>query len=290
MNKKTFTPFLFIGPHLLLFLIFFLVPAVFGIYISFTRWNLIGTPTFVGFENYREILFNTDSTFHIQFTQGISNTFIFAILTVPFCIILPLMFASSLNTKPKGMKLFQSIFYLPTLFSISAVMIIWSMMFSRAFGPINSTFNLDTNWLGSQPYAWIALVIVTVWWVIGGNMIIYQAALSGVSKDYYEAASLDGANAIQKFFYVTLPSIKSQILYTLVMTTIAQLNVIGQPMMLTNGGPNSSTAVLLMYINDLAFGGGGMSIAGIASAMAVMLGLAIMAVSTIQFIVLRKNN
>jgi len=283
------TPYLFIGPHLVLFLMFFLVPAIFGIYISFTNWNLVNAPTFVGFDNFREILLNTESTFHNQFFTGLGNTFKFALFTVPFLIIIPLMYAIALNTKIRGMKLFQSIFYLPSLFSISAVIIIWATMFNRTFGPINQIFRMDVNWVGAQPYAWIALIIVTVWWTIGTNMIIYQAALNGVPKDYYEAASLDGANKIHLFRYITLPGIKSQILYTLVITTIAQLNVFGQPLMLTSGGPNQSTAVLLMFIQGNAFGSGP-SIAGIASAQAIMLGLCIMAVSVLQFRLMKNNN
>ena len=290
-SKKSLnlTSYLFIGPHLILFLVFFLVPAMFGIYISFTNWNLVNTPTFVGLDNFREILLNTESTFHNQFFTGLGNTFRFALFTIPFCIIVPLIYAIALNTKTKGMKLFQAIFYLPSLFSISAIIIIWATMFNRSFGPINQIFRMDVNWTGTQPYAWIALVIVTVWWTIGANMIIYQAALNGVPRDYYEAASLDGANKIHLFRYITLPGIKSQLLYTCVITTIAQLNVFGQPLMLTNGGPNQSTAVLLMFIQGNAFGSGP-SIAGIASAQAIMLGLCIMVISVIQFRLMKNND
>ncbi|MBC2066551.1 carbohydrate ABC transporter permease [Listeria booriae] len=284
-----FTPWLFAGPHLIIFLIFFLVPVVYGIYISFTDWDLVGTPDFVGFDNYREILFQKDSTFYEQLHNGLRNTFIFVVLTVPFCIIVPLLLASALNAKPKLNKLFQSLFYLPSLFAISAVIIIWGLMFNVSFGPINQFLGTTVNWGGTQPYAWLTLVIVTVWWCIGGNMIIYQAALNGISKDFYEAADIDGATSMQKFFRITLPSIRAQLLYTVVMTTIAQFNVYGQPLMLTKGGPSGSTSVLLMYIQQNAFGTG-QSIAGIASAMAVILGLCIMAVSAVQFFFLRNKN
>ncbi|CAM4073030.1 carbohydrate ABC transporter permease [Listeria booriae] len=284
-----FTPWLFAGPHLIIFLIFFLVPVVYGIYISFTDWDLVGTPDFVGFDNYREILFQKDSTFYEQLHNGLRNTFIFVVLTVPFCIIVPLLLASALNAKPKLNKLFQSLFYLPSLFAISAVIIIWGLMFNVSFGPINQFLGTTVNWVGTQPYAWLTLVIVTVWWCIGGNMIIYQAALNGISKDFYEAADIDGATSMQKFFRITLPSIRAQLLYTVVMTTIAQFNVYGQPLMLTKGGPSGSTSVLLMYIQQNAFGTG-QSIAGIASAMAVILGLCIMAVSAVQFFFLRNKN
>ncbi|MBC1273194.1 carbohydrate ABC transporter permease [Listeria booriae] len=284
-----FTPWLFAGPHLIIFLIFFLVPVVYGIYISFTDWDLVGTPDFVGFDNYREILFQKDSTFYEQLHNGLRNTFIFVVLTVPFCIIVPLLLASALNAKPRLNKLFQSLFYLPSLFAISAVIIIWGLMFNVSFGPINQFLGTTVNWVGTQPYAWLTLVIVTVWWCIGGNMIIYQAALNGISKDFYEAADIDGATSMQKFFRITLPSIRAQLLYTVVMTTIAQFNVYGQPLMLTKGGPSGSTSVLLMYIQQNAFGTG-QSIAGIASAMAVILGLCIMAVSAVQFFFLRNKN
>lgn len=285
---KKIKPYLFIAPHLIFFLIFFLVPSIFGIYISFTDWNLLGTPSWVGLENYQTILLNEGSTFYSQFYNGLGNTFIFVLLSVPLCIIVPLLLASALNTKPKMYKIFQSLFYLPTLFAISAVALIWSIIFSPAYGPINEVFNLDVLWTSSQPYAWIVIVVVTVWWTIGGNMIIYQAALNGIPKDFYEAAEIDGATAVQKFFKITLPSIRGQLLYTIVMTTIAQFNIYGQPLMLTGGGPRNTTRVLLMNIQQNAFGSGP-SIAGIASAMAVMLGLCIMVVSAIQFVILTRN-
>jgi multiple sugar transport system permease protein len=288
-RKWNVAPWIFAGPHLLIFFIFFLVPVVYGIYISFTNWDLVGKPGFVGLANYKEILFQKNSTFYDQLHNGLKNTFIFVLITVPFCIIIPLLLASALNAKPKLYKLFQSLFYLPSLFAISAVMITWSIMFNVSYGPINHVINSEINWVGDQPYAWIALVIVTVWWCMGGNMIIYQAALNGISKDYYEAADIDGATSVQKFFNITLPSIRSQLLYTVVITTIAQFNVYGQPLMLTGGGPANSTRVLLMYVQQNAFGSG-QSIAGTASAMAVILGLCIMMVSAIQFVFLRNRN
>ena len=136
-------------------------------------------------------------------------------------------------------------------------------------------------------YAWIAILIVTIWWTLGGNLIIYVAALNGVSKEQLEAAELDGANSITKFFRISLPSIRNQLVFTTVMTTIAQFNIYGQPLMLTGGGPNNSTRVLMMYIQENAFGSS-TSVAGISSAMAILLGFVIMAVSIVQFMVIKK--
>lgn len=288
-KKFNFQPALFVGPHLIIFLIFTLIPFVYGIYIAFTDWDLFTDPVFVGFKNFTTILFDQDSSFYRQFWNGLGNTFFFVLITVPFCILVPLFLATILNTRPKLHRLFQSIFYVPSLFAISAVMIIWQFLLSISYGPINEIFGININLLSTQPYAWIALVVVTVWWTIGGNLVIYQAAINGVSTDMLEAAELDGANAFQKLFKVVVPSIRFQILYTTITTTIAQFNVYGQPLMLTGGGPNRSTEVLIMNVQQNAFGAG-MSRAGIASAMAVMLGLCIMVVSVIQFFIMRKQD
>lgn len=279
----------FIAPHLIIFTLFFAIPAIIGIYISFTKWDLYSNPTFVGLDNYKEILFNKNSIFYQQFYSGLKNTFKFVVLVTPFCIFIPLVMAGTLNGKPRGHKFFQALFYMPGLLSISAVMVIWTFMFNRTFGLVNNVTGSSANWVSTIPYNWIALIVITVWWCIGGNMVIYQAALAGIPKDYYEAASIDGASKLKQFFVITIPSIKNQLIYTLVMTTIAQFNIYGQPLMFNKGGPNGDNRVLMMYIQELAFGTG-KSIAGLASAMAVMLGLCIMFIIILQNILLRDDD
>lgn len=286
--KKKITPYLFIAPHILLFLLFFLVPMVFGIYASFTKWDLFGDPTWVGLKNYQTIFTNTDSTFYRQFWNGLKNTVIFVLICVPFQISLPLLIAVLLNKKPKGRNIFQGIFYMPTLFSITSVTLTWLFIFNRTLGLFNHLFGTDINWYGEQPYAWMTIVIATVWWGIGGNLIIYVAALSGIDASILEAAALDGATGIRKFWYITLPSIQFPLAYTFVVSVIAQFNIYGQPLMITGGGPSESTHVLLMYIRNLAFGTG-KSVAGMASAMSTVLGLIIGIVSVVQIIMIRKQ-
>lgn len=289
MKKKSLWTTLFIGPHMILFVVFFLIPAIFGIAIAFTEWDLFSTPVFVGFENFRKILFDTGSIYHEQFMIGIKNTLLFVIMVVPVCIIFPLFLAVLLSTKPVLNKLFQAVLYLPTLFAVSAVMIIWAFQLSLSFGPFKALFGLKINLVATQPWAWLAIIIVTLWWSAGSNMIIYVAALNSVPTEQLEAAKLDGAGRIKCFTSVVLPNIRYQLLFTTVMTTIAQFNIYGQPLMLTVGGPNNSTRVLMMYIQDNAFGRGSSS-AGIASAMAVLLGLVIMVFSAIQFIISRRSD
>ena len=280
---------LFIGPHMVLFLLFFLVPAVFGIYVSFTDWDLYGTPKWVGFENFKEILFDSNSIYHTQFFNGAKNTILFVIFTVPLCVIVPLALATMLHAKPKLYKLFQSLFYIPTLFAVSAVMLIWGFLLALSYGPLPKWFGLKVDIASTQPWAWIALVLITVWWCIGQNLIIYVAALGGVPTEQIEAAKIDGAGNFMIFRKILMPNIRFQLFFTTVTTTIAQFNVYGQPLMLTNGGPNNSTRVLMMDIQQNAFGSG-VPAAGMASAMAVLLGLVIMVVSLIQFIAMRKQD
>lgn len=286
---KKITPYLFIAPHITLFIIFFLIPSIFGIYISFTKWDLFGSPEFIGLSNFKEILFNQDSTFYEQLRIGLGNTIKFVLMSVPLAIGVPLMLAVALHAKPIGSKVFQAVFYAPSLLSIASVILAWQFMFHRTLGPINHIFNVKINWFGEQPFTWTALVIVTIWWCIGGNLIIYLAAISSISKELYEAAQVDGANKWNQFVHITLPGIINPLAYTLVLTTIAQFNIYGQPLMLTGGGPRNSTRVLLMYIREHGFGTGG-SIAGIASAMAIVLGVCIMTVSVVQFIFIREKN
>lgn len=290
MNKKVnLKPILYVGPHLLLFIVFICVPTIYGIFASFTKWNLVGDPQWVGLSNYKTILFDTESTFHFQFTNGLKNTLIYVILMVPLLIIIPLLISVALENKGVRFKgVFQGILYIPGLISISAAALIWSLLFHSKLGIPNNLFGMNISWAAQQPYAWLLVLIVSLWGGVGGNMIIYRAAIAGISQDLYESAEIDGATALKKFFHITLPSIKFPLIYTLVMTTAGCFNVFAQPLMMTKGGPKQGTHVLMMYIRSLAFGSGE-SIAGMASAMAVLLGLIILVVSAFQYYLMNKN-
>ncbi|MBD9758218.1 sugar ABC transporter permease [Enterococcus faecium] len=275
---------------MVLFIIFVCIPTVYGIYASFTQWNLISDPVWVGLNNYKTLLFDSSSTFYTQFWNGLKNTFIFVLIMVPLQIIIPLMIAAALQHKKVKLKgLFQAVLYIPGLISVSAGSLIWSLIFHSRLGAVNNIFGFDFSWASRQPYAWILIFAVSIWGAIGGNMIIYRSALAGVNEDLYEAAEIDGAGSFQKFLNVTLPSIRFPLLYTIVMTTAGAFNVFAQPLMMTGGGPNQSTTVLMMYIRSLAFSQGE-SIAGMASAMAVILGLIIMCVSVFQYFLLDRSN
>ena len=288
-NKKRFdiVPYLFIAPQLILFTIFFLIPAATGIVAAFSKWNIYtdAWPTFNGFDNFVQILFDSSTSYYEKFRIGMGNTIWFVIISVPFCIIVPLFMAVVLSLEPKGHKFFQSLFYLPNILSISTVILIWFYVFNRGDGMMNNVLTqflgreININWLGEQPYAWTAIVVITVWWCLGGNLVIYLAAINGVSKDILEAADIDGANVFTKFMKITIPAIRPQLSYTIVLTTISQFNIYGQSLMLTAGGPNSSTHTMMMYIREMAFGSS--SVAGIAASMALLIGVVMIFTSTV---------
>lgn len=291
-------PVIFLLPHLIVFGCFNLFPILMGVFSSFTKWTLGNAPEWIGLENFKNLLLNAESIYYWQFRWGMWNTIKFVIFSVPFCIIVPLLLAVLLNTKCYGHKLLQSVYYLPTLLSLSIAMVSWNYMLDSSSGIVNVALGLGKlKWTTSVPYNWIAIVFITVWWCCGSNMIIYQSALAGVSRDLLEASAMDGANALQRFWYVTIPSIKFPLQYTIITSVIAQFGIWGQPDMFNKGGPtlevvngvnHQSNMMLMQYIEQSGFGSSGVN-AGIASAMSVLLGIIIFGVSMIQFRLMRRK-
>lgn len=284
--RRDLLPYAYIGPHLFFFIIFFVTPALYGIYAAFTKWDLFTEPVFTGLENFKTLLFDSGNTYYKQLRNGLSNTIKFVIYSVPFCIVVPLSLALALHSKPKGNKFFQALYYLPSLMSISTVTLTWRYVFNTQYGVVNNFLGIPYNFF-KPPYTWIMLVIVTVWWCAGGTMVIYQSALASVPQDQYEAASVDGAGAVQQFLHVTLPNIRYPLMYTLVTSCVAQFNIYGQPDILLGFSNAESNAVLLQYIFENSVK---KQVAGMSSAMAVILGLCIMLVSFIQIRMMVRNN
>lgn len=278
-------PYAYIGPHLFFFILFFITPAVYGIYAAFTKWDLFNEPVFTGLDNFRTLLTDSGNTYYKQLRNGLWNTVKFVIYSVPFCILIPLSLAVALHTRCRGNKFFQAMYYLPSLMSITTTTLTWRYFFNIDYGIMNKFLGSTANWF-RPPHSWIMLVVVTVWWCAGGTMVIYQSALASIPQDHYEAASVDGANAWQKFLHITLPGMRYPLMYTLVMSVVAQFNIYGQPDILTGFAYQEANAVLLMYVYENSVK---KQVAGISAAMALILGLCIMVVSFIQIRVLRAN-
>lgn len=279
-------PYAYIAPHLIFFVLFFLVPAIYGIYTAFTRWDLYNEPVFIGLSNLKSILIDKENTFYHQFRNGFINTIKHVVYTTPFLIVLPLTVALAMRSKAKGSKFFQSIYYLPSLLSASTVVLTWQYIFKQTYGIMNNFFMSTVDWF-TPPYSWIVQVVVTVWWGLGANMVIYQSALAGIPEDLYESASIDGANGWETFWHITIPSMRYPLLYTLITTIVAEFGINAQPEMLFGFNNSGSNAVLMMYIRSTAMQQG---IAGIASAMALMLGICIMIVTFFQVRFMRKES
>ena len=283
--KRDLLPYAYIAPHLFFFIIFFMTPAIYGVYAAFTKWDLFTEPVFTGLENFKTLFFDVQNTYYKQLRNGLWNTVKFVIFCVPFCIIVPLSLALALNARPKGNKIFQALYYLPSLMSISTVTLTWRYVFNTQYGIVNKFLGVDANFF-MPPYTWVMLVIVTVWWCTGSTMVIYQSALASVPQDQYEAASVDGAGTIQKFFNVTLPNMTYPLMYTLVTAVVAQFNIYGQPDILVGFSNAEANSVLLQYVYENSVK---KQVAGMSSAMAVILGLCIMVVSFIQMRMMVKN-
>ncbi|MHC1785820.1 MAG: carbohydrate ABC transporter permease [Christensenellales bacterium] len=283
--RRDLLPYAYISPHLFFFIIFFITPAIYGIYAAFTKWDLFNDPVWVGLDNFRVLLAQPGNTYYVQLRNGLWNTIKFVLYAVPFCILVPLSLAVLLQAKSRGSKFFQSIYYLPSLMSITTVTLAWRYMFFKAYGVMNHFFMTQPDWF-TPPYSWIMLVVVTVWWVNGGTMVIYQSALASIPVEHYEAASVDGASAWQKFLYITLPGMRYPLMFTLMMAIIAQFNIYGQPLILTGFANQEANAVLLMYVYENAVK---KQAAGMSASMALILGMCILAVSFLQMRVTRAN-
>ena len=282
--KRQFYGFLFAVPFLVIFALFFIFPFFSGIAQSFV--NRKGE--FVGLQNYRNILFSQDFTYRADFFRGLKNTLTFVVFAVPLLIVIPLFIAVLIDIQPKGYKFFRALLFMPTVFSISSVNLMWKRVLEVETGFINGIFKFfnmnQINFLGSQPWAWISLLVVTIWWTMGTNIVILGAGLKNIDKAVYEAAAIDGASYIKTVFSITLPLLVGQIIVVFIMTLLASFNVYGQPALLTVGGPERSTQVLLMVILDNLF-----DRPYVASAMSLMLGAIMIVISLAQAAIARKR-
>jgi multiple sugar transport system permease protein len=279
MHRK-FTPYLFLAPHLLFFIGFLVIPVFYGIYISLHNWDYLTEPEFIGFENYQRLLFMPDSIEFQEFWNAFGNTLYFVVWTVPLLIIVPLALALGVNAKVWGRNWFRSIFFVPTMFSVATIVLIWVWILDTNAGVVNYYLGQTIPWLSDIPWVWVSLVLITVWWTAGTNMILFLAGLQEIPDHLYEAAWIDGANAWQRFVHVTLPGLTGPFTFVTIMTTVASFNVFGQPHMATQGGPGTETEVLMMHIRTTAFSDFQM---GSAAAMALIMAVFLLIISYFQF-------
>jgi len=278
-------PYLFVAPYLLLFATFALLPVLLSVVISFLNWDFIEEAEWVGLKNYLLIL-DPSSLAGETFFNSLKHTLLFVGVQTPILIVLPLLVALFLNTKLKGSKVMRAIIYFPAILSISTVSTIFYVLLDTNIGIFNVLSGESTPWLTEMPWQWISIFLMSTWWGIGGNMIYYTTGLQSIPAELYEAAQIDGANALQRFFNITLPSLKSTFVYVVIMTILSTFNVMGQPMMLTPGEDN--TKVVMQFIYETANGG---QRYGRACAMSIVMTVIMAVFSIISFrLIVRKGS
>ena len=281
---RSFAPFLYIAPFLIFFIIFQIYPIFYGMYISLTKWDLVSTPKFTGLTNYANLAKDT------LFWTSLRNTVFFVGLNAPLAVVIPLGLAILVSDAIPGRALFRSAFTTPLMISVSSVGVLWVWFLNPTFGLINHYFDLvglpEQNWLTQNGWAMVAVVITTVWWTSGWNLVLFLAGLQEISESLYEAAKLDGANSWALFRYITVPGLRTTLLFVGVTTIIGSFRVFGQVLVMTNGGPFDSTRTLVQHIYETGFRNFRM---GSASAIAWALFLIVMIFILLQFRLMRET-
>jgi multiple sugar transport system permease protein len=274
---------LYLLPILLGLTVFTAGPVIASFTLSFTRYGIGESPTFVGLENYRD-LFHSD-----LFWQVFGNTFYYVVLYVPASIAISLALALLIEKRIRGITFFRTVYFLPVVTSIVASAIVWSWLYNGDVGLLNyllSIIGIDgPKWLQDPHWALPAIAIMSIWKNAGYNMMIFLAGLANVPKDYHEAARLDGASAFHRFRHITMPMLSPVTFFVLVVTTIGAFQVFEQTFVMTNGGPGTSTLTLSYYIWQTAFKFFNL---GGASALGYVFFLLVLAFTALQFYARRK--
>lgn len=249
---QVWVPFVFLLPALVLYAVFFVYPFIFSFILSFQKWNLISpNKDFVGLDNYIHLLH--DEVFWIS----LKNSALYVLMTVPFAIGIGLVLAMAVESLWRGKRVYRVIFFLPVVSSIGIISIVWSLMYNPQVGAINvllSTFGIKgPNWMNNPTTALWALAIVGIWKGFGYNMVLYISGLKSIDRSLYEATAMDGAGRWQQFRHVTLPMLSPVTFFILVMSIISSFQVFATIQIMTRGGPNNATNVLVYQIYQEAF-------------------------------------
>lgn len=251
-SRGALVAYAFILPYVVFFLIFRIIPALYGIVLSFGKYGLAGTFDFIGLDNY-ERLFN-DSLFW----KSLSVTATYAVIAIPLTVAISLGMAQLCNRVLRGMSFYRSIYFLPVVTSavLSGIIFIW--IFSHE-GPLNSLLdllgiNVGSSWLQSNLLVLPALALVSAWMNFGYNMLILLAGMLAIPQEYYEAAQMDGATAWRRFTSITLPLLKPSLFFVLVLETIKSFQAFDTIYVMTGGGPVRESYTLTYMIFDQGFG------------------------------------
>jgi multiple sugar transport system permease protein len=250
-KKEAVWGYFFILPWIIGFLVLRLGPMISSLFMSFTEYAIISPPVFIGLANFIKMFTNDPS-----FWDALRVTFSYAVIAIPIGMTISLVIALLLNQKIPGVTLWRTIYYLPSVVSGVAVATLWFWLFHSEFGLINLGLGQigihGPAWLRDPDWALMALIIMS-FWSIGGGMVVNLAGLQGIPTELYEAASIDGANAWNRFWSVTLPMLSPVLFFNLVMGVIDTFQYFTNAFVMTNGGPGRSTLFYNLYLYQNAF-------------------------------------
>lgn len=284
--RNTLIGWSFILPNFIGFGVLTLVPIVVLFYMAFTNWNVFGKADWIGLANFERLI--GDGSFRIS----VVNTLYYSVLHIPLTIVVSLGLALLLNNKLRGVAFFRTAAFFPYITSIVAIAVVWNLLFSPEFGPINEFLRFvgiqnPPGWLTSPEWAMPAVVIVGTWRDMGYYMILFLAGLQTVPRELHEAARVDGAGVWQRFVNVTLPCLRPTMFFVTVMLTINSFKIFDLILVMTDGGPGQSTLVLSQFIYRKGFEE---SQFGYASAAAVALFFMCIIVTILQFLWNKKRS
>lgn len=278
-KKEALQGIIYVLPSFILIMAFCIIPIFMSGYFSFTSYNIMTPPKFVGLENYEKVFQDG------YVADAAKNTLLYVLMTVPAQTILSLVFAAFLAYKMQNKTggFLRSVMFIPVIASTVTAGTIWRIILNTEGGLLNNIlnfFHLDSvNWLGSTKTALISICIVAVWKNVGYFLVIYYAGIMGISKDLYEAAKVDGATSIQQFFKITLPMLKPITYLVVTLGIIWSFQVFDLAYLMTGGGPGRATVTLVMGIYNAAFKQYKM---GYACAMAMLLLLIVVIINVIE--------
>ncbi len=249
-GRRTITGYLFLSPFIFGVLFWVVYPAGMAAWLSFQKWNLINEPTFVGLDNFTTMLNEP------LFWQSLKVTGVFTFFSVPMSLFISFSMAVLINTKVRGIAIFRTIYYLPSIVPAVANAVLWAWILNTDFGLLNALLNYfgtaKIGWLQEPQYAMPAMILMSLWGV-GQAMIIFLAGLQGIDDVYYEAARIDGAGWWAQMWHITIPMISSVLFFNLILGVIGSFQVFTAGYLITSGGPQNSTLFYVLYLYRMAF-------------------------------------
>ena len=277
-KKEGRVAMMFLAPNIIGFLIFTVGPILYALYLSLTEWNMVRSPVFVGLGNFIKLFQEP------RFYQALKNTAVYTVGTVPVLIILSLLLAVLVNSKVKGIGIFRTMIFIPVVASTVGSAMLWQWLLANDIGIVAYLFKAmgmkAPQFLTSSKWAMFSVIVYTIWKQLGYNMVILLGGLQAIDTTYYDAARVDGAGAVRRFFSITVPMLTPTLFFTIIMGVINSLQVFDQTHVLTKGGPNYATTTIVYYVYVEAFTNMKM---GYACAASIILFLIILLITLFQW-------